>query len=101
MHGRSPRRFWTLCICSALRLSPILAQATGYFSVRIAKRIPEGTIFAVDIEPDMVRYLGERARLEHLINLVPVQASADAANLPEPVDVVIESVTCLFSTHTS
>jgi SAM-dependent methyltransferase len=44
---------------------------------------------AADIEPDMVRYLGERARLEHLINLVPVQASADAANLPEPVDVAI------------
>ena len=37
----------------------------------------------------MVRYLGERARLEHLTNLVPVQASADAANLPEPVDVAL------------
>jgi hypothetical protein len=30
----------------------------------------------------MVRYLGERARREQLINLVPVQASADAVNLP-------------------
>ena len=37
----------------------------------------------------MVRYLGERAHREHLTNLVPVQASADAANLPEPVDVVL------------
>ena len=37
----------------------------------------------------MVRYLGERARREQLINLVPVQASADAANLPEPVDVAL------------
>jgi cyclopropane fatty-acyl-phospholipid synthase-like methyltransferase len=37
----------------------------------------------------MVRYLGERAQREHLTNLVPVQASADAANLPEPVDVVL------------
>ena len=42
-----------------------------------------------DIEPDMLRYLGERARREHLINLVPVQASADAVNLPEPVDVAL------------
>ena len=66
-----------------------VGAGTGYFSVRIAKRIPEGKIFAADIEPDMVRYLGERARREHLINLVPVQASADAANLPEPVDVAI------------
>jgi SAM-dependent methyltransferase len=66
-----------------------IGAGTGYFSVRIAERIPEGKIFAADIEPDMVRYLGERARREHLINLVPVQASADAANLPEPVDVAI------------
>jgi cyclopropane fatty-acyl-phospholipid synthase-like methyltransferase len=69
-------------------LSPISVRH-GYFSVRIAKRIPEGKIFAADIEPDMVRYLGERARHEHLINLVPVQASADAVNLPEPVDVAL------------
>jgi cyclopropane fatty-acyl-phospholipid synthase-like methyltransferase len=66
-----------------------IGAGTGYFSVRIAKRIPGGKIFAADIEPDMVRYLGERARLEHLTNLVPVQASADAANLPEPVDLAL------------
>jgi len=66
-----------------------IGAGTGYFSVRIARRIPEGKIFAADIEPDMVRYLGERARLEHLTNLVPVQANADAANLPEPVDVAL------------
>jgi SAM-dependent methyltransferase len=66
-----------------------IGAGTGYFSVRIAKRIPEGKIFAADIEPDMVRYLGERARREHLNNLLPVQASSDAANLPEPVDVAL------------
>ena len=66
-----------------------IGAGTGYFSVRIAKRIPEGKIFAADVEPDMVRYLGERAQHEHLTNLVPVQASADAANLPEAVDVVL------------
>jgi SAM-dependent methyltransferase len=66
-----------------------IGAGTGYFSVRIAKRVPEGKIFAADIEPDMVRYLGERAGREHLSNLVPVQASADAANLPERADVVL------------
>ena len=53
-----------------------IGAGTGYFTVRIAKRIPEGKIFAADIEPDMVRYLGERARREHLINFVPVPISA-------------------------
>jgi cyclopropane fatty-acyl-phospholipid synthase-like methyltransferase len=66
-----------------------IGAGTGYFSVRIAKRIPDGKIFAADIEPDMVSYLGERAHREHLTNLVPVLATAGAANLPEPVDVVL------------
>ena len=81
-------------ILDALHLQPTSSVAdigagTGYFSVRIAKRIPKGKIFAVDVEPDMVRYLGERAHREHLTNLIPVKASADAANVPEPVDVVL------------
>ena len=66
-----------------------IGAGTGYFSVKLAKRIPEGKILAADTEPDMVRYLGERALREHLPNLVPVQASADAANLPDPVDIVL------------
>ena len=81
-------------VLDALHLIPTSSVAdigagTGYFSVRIAKRIPDGKIFAADVEPDMVRYLGERAKREHLSNLIPVQAAADAANLPEPVDVVL------------
>jgi SAM-dependent methyltransferase len=81
-------------ILDALRLERTsrvadIGAGTGYFSVRIAKRVPEGKVFAADIEPDMVRYLGERAQREHLSNLMAVQALADAANLPEPVDVVL------------
>ncbi len=66
-----------------------VGAGTGYFSARIAKRIPEGKVFAADVEPDMVRYLRERAEREQLSNLAPVQASADAANLPTPVDLVL------------
>jgi SAM-dependent methyltransferase len=66
-----------------------VGAVTGYFSVRIAKRVPEGKVFAADVEPDMVRYLGVRAEREHLANLTPVQARGDAANLPEPVDLIL------------
>jgi SAM-dependent methyltransferase len=65
-----------------------IGAGTGYFSVRIAKRVPDGKVFSVDIEPDMVRYLGERAHREHLSGLVPVLAAA-GPNLPEPVDLVL------------
>jgi ubiquinone/menaquinone biosynthesis C-methylase UbiE len=66
-----------------------VGAGTGYFSVRIAKRVPEGKVYAADVEPDMVAYLGERAKREHLKNLMPVQSSADNANLPKPVDLIL------------
>jgi cyclopropane fatty-acyl-phospholipid synthase-like methyltransferase len=66
-----------------------IGAGTGYFSVRIARRVLEGKVFAVDIEPDMLRYLGERAHREHLSVLVPVRATADSSNIPELVDVVL------------
>jgi SAM-dependent methyltransferase len=81
-------------VLDALHLEPTvrvadLGAGTGYFSAQIAKRIPEGKLFAVDIEPDMLRYLEERAHREHLHVLVPILASADTPNLPESVDVVL------------
>ena len=66
-----------------------VGAGTGYFSAKIAKRLPGGKVFAADVEPDMVRYLGERGGRKHIANLLPVQASADAANLPEPVDLIL------------
>jgi SAM-dependent methyltransferase len=66
-----------------------VGAGTGYFAVRLARTVPKGRVFAVDAEPDMVRYLGERARREGLANLVPVQAGPDDAKLPAPVDVVL------------
>ena len=81
-------------ILDALQLPPTarvadIGAGTGYFSVRIAKRVPNGKVFAVDIEPDIVRYLGERAHREHLHILQPVLASANSPNLPEAVDVAL------------
>jgi SAM-dependent methyltransferase len=66
-----------------------LGAGTGYFSIRIAKLVPEGKLFSVDIEPEMLRHLRERAHHENLSVLVPVLASAESANLPEPVDLVL------------
>jgi SAM-dependent methyltransferase len=81
-------------VLDALQLAPTavvadLGAGTGYFSVRLAKRVAKGKVFAVDIEPAMLQYLGARAHREHLSTLQPVLASADAANLPEPVDLVL------------
>src|ERR1043166_494666 len=66
-----------------------LGAGTGYFSVRIARLVPEGKLFSVDIEPEMPRPLRGPPPHDHLSVLVPILASAESANLPEPVDLVL------------
>jgi SAM-dependent methyltransferase len=66
-----------------------IGAGTGYFAVRLAHMTPKGTVYALDVEPDMVKYLGERAAREKLANLQAVQASPGDARLPEKVDRVL------------
>jgi len=78
----------------ALKLAPDakvadIGAGTGYFAARLAHMTPKGRVYAVDLEPDMVQYLAERAKREGLNNLVAVQARADSAELPESVDRVL------------
>lgn len=66
-----------------------IGAGTGYFAARLARRAPEGTVYAADLEPAMVKWLAERARTEGLDNLEAVQATVDDAKLPAPVDLVM------------
>jgi cyclopropane fatty-acyl-phospholipid synthase-like methyltransferase len=73
-------------VIAALELRPGMTVAdvgagTGYFTVRLARAIPDGQVIATDIEPDMVRYLDERARRERLPNIRAVIAGAADPNL--------------------
>ena len=81
-------------VISALALKPDSAVAdlgagTGYFAARLANMLPKGTVYAVDVEPEMVKYLGERAKREGLANLKPVAARPDDARLPAKVDLIV------------
>jgi len=81
-------------VIRALKLAPDasvadLGAGTGYFAARLANMLPRGTIYAVDIEPGMVKYLGERAKREQLANLKPVAGIAGDARLPAKVDLVL------------
>ena len=81
-------------VIEALALAPDAVVAdigagTGYFAVRLANMLPKGRVYAVDVEPDMVKYLGERAKRERRANLVPVQGEAGDPRLPQKVDVAL------------
>jgi cyclopropane fatty-acyl-phospholipid synthase-like methyltransferase len=81
-------------VIQALALKPdaIVADVgagTGYFAVRLAHNVPKGRVYAVDLEPEMVKHLNERAKANGVANLSAVQGAADDARLPEKVDTVL------------
>lgn len=75
-----------------LRPSDVIADigaGTGYFSVRFARVVREGQVFAVDLQPEMIAILERRKADLKLANLRTIRATEREANLPEgSVDVV-------------
>ena len=81
-------------VIQALALKPDaviadIGSGTGYFSVRFANMVPKGRVYGVDIEPDMVKYLADRAKSEGLKNIIAVTGAPSDPHLPEKVDLVI------------
>jgi SAM-dependent methyltransferase len=66
-----------------------VGAGTGYFAMRFAHIVPKGRVYAVDTEPAMVKHLAARAQRSGLNNVVALQATADSANLPEKVDLIV------------
>jgi cyclopropane fatty-acyl-phospholipid synthase-like methyltransferase len=81
-------------VIGALGLTPAATVAdigagTGYFSVRLAKAVPSGTVYAVDVESSMLDHIRKRATAEHLANVTTVLAAPDSPKLPKPVNTVL------------
>lgn len=81
-------------VIQALNLKPDaviadIGSGTGYFAVRFAHMAPQGRVYGVDTEPDMVKYLNERAKREGLKNIQSIAAAPGDARLPEKADLII------------
>ncbi len=81
-------------VIQALKLKPdaIIADigaGTGYFAMRFAHMTPNGKVYGIDTEPDMVKYLSARAKRENLNNLIAIAAEPGNPRLPEKADLII------------
>lgn len=81
-------------VIQALALKPDaviadIGSGTGYFAARFAHMVPKGRVYGVDTEPDMVKYLGERAKREGLSNISAVAGAPDDPRLPEKADLIL------------
>ncbi len=68
-----------------------LGAGTGYFEARLSRAVGDGgRVIAADVEPDMVRYLRERAEREGLSNVEARQVPYDSPDLePASADRVL------------
>lgn len=82
-------------VIEALELRPTdvvadLGAGTGYFALRIAKRVPDGRVYAIDVQKQMVEVVAERAAGAGIENLEARLASETDPGLRESsVDVVL------------
>lgn len=76
-------------VIKALELQPgeVIADVgsgSGYFTLRLAAPVGDaGRVYAVDVDPDMVRHLNRRVRDAGLLNVRSVLADPDDPLLPE------------------
>lgn len=76
-------------VVAAMELAPGMTVAdvgagTGYFEPWLSRAVgASGTVLALDVEPDMVRYLTQRAAREQLANVRPAVVALDDPKLPE------------------
>lgn len=74
-------------VIAALHLGPAdwvadVGSGPGYFALRLARAVPAGVVFAVDVEPRQLDRLNEHISAQGLRNVVPVLAVGDDPRLP-------------------
>jgi precorrin-6B methylase 2 len=79
----------------ALALSPTdtvadIGAGTGYMSFRMAQKVPNGQVLAVDLQPEMIELLEEIRNEQGIANVKAIQATNDNPHLPsEQVDLAL------------
>lgn len=82
-------------VVETLKLTPgqqvaDIGAGSGLFTRPIARKVGEkGTVYAVDIDPDLLKHIDKTARDEKLSNVRTVLAAEDDPRIPEPVDLVV------------
>ena len=59
-----------------------IGAGTGYFTFPVAQRVPQGKVFAVDIQPEMLARIARRKTLEKVVNVETVLGKQDDPKLP-------------------
>jgi len=78
-----------------MRLKPTdvvadVGAGTGYFAFRISRVVPQGTVYAVDVQPEMLAIMEQHKKQLKADNVITVQGTETDPRLPaQAVDVVL------------
>jgi len=65
-----------------------VGAGSGYFTFRFARALPEGKVYAIDIEPEMLRHIHHKAMTEGVHNVEVIKSTPDDPKIPAGVDLV-------------
>ena len=60
-----------------------IGAGTGYFTFPVAQRVPQGRVFSVDIQPEMLARIEQRKALENVANVETILGDEDDPKLPK------------------
>lgn len=60
-----------------------IGAGSGYYTFRIARRVPQGRVYAVEVQDEFVASLQARTRKEGTTNVTVVKGSGQQPNLPD------------------
>jgi ubiquinone/menaquinone biosynthesis C-methylase UbiE len=60
-----------------------IGAGTGYYTFRIAPKVPFGKVYAVEIQDDAIKYLKERSKKLKQTNIIVTKGSEQSPNLPD------------------
>lgn len=65
-----------------------VGAGSGYFTFRFARAVPEGIVYAIDIEPEMLRHIHHKAMTGGIRNIAVIKSTPDDPAIPSGVDLV-------------
>lgn len=60
-----------------------IGAGSGYYTFRIAKKVPEGKVYAVEIQDPAIKYLKERSKELGFDNVITIKGTEQSPMLPE------------------
>ena len=67
-----------------------IGAGSGWFTVRAARKVKTGTVYAVDINPEAIKYIDNRVQKDKLQNVKTILGKADNPELPsDSIDAVL------------